>query len=168
MKNKWLTKIKVLMKDRSQMIFVIGLVGFILWTIASTQLKNLADRQVAAAASPESPDTVIPKGFVLVPIELKNAESLSALIENFAIVDLYVASGSGKAHGQKVGHHLRLLRAPLNPNTFAVLVPDNQAESIINGSGPLMAVLQNREQAGHGAIEKNQKKLSHVQYYLGG
>jgi hypothetical protein len=116
-------------------------------------------------ASPESPDTIIPKGFVLVPIELANADSLASLIGDFAIVDLYRNSVHGSGPGTRVGHQLRLLRAPLNPKTFAVLVPDTEARSIVGSGGPLLAVLQNNRQRGMGSMEVPSKKTSRVEYY---
>ncbi len=167
MKKIDISKLKEFFFKKSQIFSVIGLIVFLLASFFNTRTQPSEEKKQSGPVN-ESPDTIIPKGFVLVPIELKNAESLSALIENFAIVDLYIASLSSKAKGQKVGHHLRLLRAPLNPNTFAVLVPDGEASRLINGNGPLFAVIQNRDQSGHGSMEKNQKKLSHVQYYIGG
>lgn len=160
-------RMQVHVQKRPHLMFIIGLIAFVVFSIISNHQHNTATPTPSSPSS-ESPDTLIPKGFVLVPVELRNADSLSALIDNFAIVDLYVASNSGQGHGQRVGHRLRLLRAPLNPNTFAVLVPDSEANSIVNGSGPLIAVIQNRNQIGNGDLEKSEKKKNHVQYYIGG
>ncbi len=112
---------------------------------------------------PESADTFIPPGFVLVPIELQNSESLSSLIGSYAVVDLFV--GGPNAKHQRVGQRLKLLRAPLNPQQFAVLVPENQVNSLLSVVGPYWAVIQNPSEKKTGQI--SEKKKSKVEYFQG-
>jgi hypothetical protein len=115
----------------------------------------------------DSVDTVIPAGFVLVPIDLQNAESMSSIIGDFAIVDLYTISQGKNNQGQKVGQRLRLLRAPLNRNLFAVLVPENETGHILDHPGPFFAVIQNKDQKGMGTVNKTAKKENRIEYYKG-
>jgi hypothetical protein len=89
-------------------------------------------------------DTHIPSGYSLVPIDLQNAESLSSLMEGFAIVDLFETQEGQKA--RKVAHHVRLLRAPQDPSQFAVLVQAEQVKKIMGFQTALFASLQNPNQ----------------------
>jgi hypothetical protein len=162
-------EIKKWFLNKSHWILVAGLLLFV--TVAF--LLHWNDKSSMSIAAPAQPpvslDTVIPRGFVLVPIDLANAESLSSMIGDFAIVDLYRSNirefGHSGSFGQRVGHQLRLLRAPLNPKMFAVLVPDGEAKNLVGNGGPLLAVLQNNHQSGMGNIEKLSKKVQNIEYY---
>lgn len=98
---------------------------------------------------PKSVDTFIPRGFVLVPIEIANAESLSSLVGDIGgVVDLYLASGEKQKGGLRVGSKLKLVRAPLNPQQYAVLVPDAESSRLLSFPGPFIAVIQNPDEKG--------------------
>lgn len=101
------------------------------------------------AAETKSADTFIPRGFVLVPIEIVNAESLSSLVGDVGgVVDLYLASTEKQKGGLKVGSRLKLLRAPLNPQQYAVLVRDAESVRLLQHPGPFVAVVQNPDAQG--------------------
>jgi hypothetical protein len=106
-------------------------------------------------------DTYIPDGFVLVPIEIQNAESLGSLIGAYAVVDLFRGPQS-----QRVGRRLRLLRAPLNPDQFAVLVPEGEVTALMAIPGPYWAVIQNPQQSKATEIADSKKK-SRIEYFEG-
>ena len=89
-------------------------------------------------------DTMIPKGQVLIPIELANADSVSALMDQYGVVDLYSASAN-TVGAVKLASKVKILKAPLNPNQYAVLVPENLSKHIMSLSGPFWAVVQNRD-----------------------
>jgi hypothetical protein len=108
-----------------------------------------------------SADTIIPKGYVLIPIELANFQSTSALIGQYGVVDLYLAA-------KKIAAQIKILRAPLNPNLFAVLVPEHESESILKYAGPFTAVVQNPDSNKNTVIEKDSQKHSRIQYQEGG
>lgn len=100
---------------------------------------------------PEAPsvDTKIPRGLTLIPIELTNAESISSLIGDMGgVVDLYHTPTESKKGGFRVGTKLKLARAPLNPQQYAVLIPEKDALRFMSFSGPFMAVIHNP--AAHG------------------
>jgi len=101
---------------------------------------------VAETGAPAGPsvDTFIPSGYVLVPIELVNGESLNSLVGDMGgVVDLYLSSNEDKRKSVKVGSKLKLLRAPLNPQQYAVLVKDSESSLLLSYSGPYLAVVQN-------------------------
>jgi len=87
-------------------------------------------------------DTMIPAGFLLIPLELSNAESLASLTGQFSVVDLY-ASGGKERKGYKIAAAVKLLRAPLNPQQFAVLVREEESAKIATHEGPFFAALKN-------------------------
>jgi hypothetical protein len=93
--------------------------------------------------APLQADTVIPKGHVLLPISLSNIESIKGLIDQFGVIDLYVAATSETA-SRKIARRIKILKAPLNENEFAVLVSEQLAEKIMNSNGIFTGVIQNR------------------------
>tara|TARA_B100001248_G_scaffold224187_1_gene181283 strand:+ start:8909 stop:9415 length:507 start_codon:yes stop_codon:yes gene_type:complete len=66
-------------------------------------------------------DTMIPAGHSLIPIDIEMSEKLDSLIGPYGKVNLYFVHPNGKS--RYVARAVKLLRAPKNPNVFAVLVP---------------------------------------------
>src|SRR5690606_30390865 len=109
-----------------------------------------------------------PRGFSLVPIELENQEALNSLIGPRAVVNLYKNSPLGDQRGRLIGRNLRLLRAPLNPDKFAVLVPVEEVPLFMT-QAKYYATLQNRTQPQDMAIENPRPPLSRpgLEFYKG-
>ena len=78
---------------------------------------------------PTSMDTFIPHGHNLVNINVVNSESLDSIIGEKAVVDVYVPAPKGKAP-KLLLRKARVLRAPLNPNHYALLVPEDWTSKI--------------------------------------
>lgn len=93
-------------------------------------------------------DTFIPAGFVLVPISVQNFASLDSVIGNFGFVDLYAVKENGQRQATPLGRNIKLLRAPKNPNQFAVLVPEAAAPEIVKHSESFYVVIQNTKTRG--------------------
>jgi hypothetical protein len=113
-------------------------------------------------------DTIIPKGFVLVPVEIQNIDSLKDLIGNFAIVDLFTTTQVQQKGGIKVGRRIRLIRAPLNPQSYAVLIPESEAHQLLESQGPFTAVIQNPANQQPTEISKSKVTVSTIEYLKGG
>jgi hypothetical protein len=64
------------------------------------------------------------------------------------VVDIYLATTERQKGGLKVGSRLKLLRAPLNPEKYAVLVRDSEGARLMQHAGPFIAVVQNPEAQG--------------------
>jgi hypothetical protein len=111
-------------------------------------------------------DTYIPKGFVLVPVELANFDSVSALIDQFGVIDLYVGAPQS-AGSVKIASRIKMLRAPLNPQLFAVLVPEKDSSTIMKRSGPFWAVVQNRQSFQEKPTETAKPSIQ-IEYHKGG
>ncbi len=114
-------------------------------------------------------DTFIPAGFVLVPIEVQNSEALDSVLGQHGVVDLYTVSQDGSEKSRLVARALKILRAPLNPNQFAVLARDDQAPEIARHFEAFFLVIQNPNSPGtHIEIAKaKQKKRPKTQIVYG-
>lgn len=138
LKNKFL-KIKPLKDHLHLIIAFVVLVSITAYSSYSTGSRD----QNSSAQTTLEVDTVIPKGYVLVPLQLENLAAISAVIQSFGIIDLYTSSPDG-LKAKKVASRIKLIRAPYNPNLFAALVKENLSELIMKQTGPFFAVIQNK------------------------
>ncbi|MEK2646710.1 hypothetical protein [Bdellovibrio sp. BCCA] len=139
-------KILIALKNNYLLVAFIclGLLSFF-----STRPTAQPEQKETFLPEPKSVDTFIPRGFVLVPIEISNAESLASLVGDMGgVVDLYLASNEKQKGGLKVGSKLKLLRAPLNPQQYAVLVKETESSRLLTYAGPFIAVVQNPDEKG--------------------
>lgn len=158
-------KIKLLIRETSTQRL---LWAFMILGLIAIGMHHNQNQQKTAEAPPEveSPDTVIPAGHVLVPIEIQNLDSLSSLVGAYAIVDLFVPQRGFQKQSSRVGRRLKLLRAPLNPNMFAVLVTEAQAAEILKVDGPFVVAVQNPQSKEAASLEK--KSQNQIHYMKGG
>lgn len=161
MKQK-ISSLKAWLLDPKNKIFTLCMIGLLAVIIMTNFLPQPSTTTTEAN---ESADTYIPDGYVLVPIEIQNIDSLSSLIGSFAVVDLF--SGIPGSSQQKVGQKLKLLRAPLNPQQFAVLVPENQVSQLLQQPGPYWAAIQNPNKNSKENIQQKKIKQTRVEYYVG-
>ncbi len=89
--------------------------------------------------------TMIPKNHTLIPIEIKNSESLDSIFGNFGYVNLYI-----EKRGKQVliGRNVKLIRAPRNPNQFAALVKDNQTNYITTYDSAFFVSISSEKNSG--------------------
>lgn len=118
------------------------------WDATGPKVKNESPTD-----DPESASTFIPAGYVLVPIEVANFESLDSILGHFGIVDLYVPSEDPKYRARKIAERLKILRAPLNPSHFAVLARESESARLVSHSGPFTVVVQNPDSSGTGVVK---------------
>ncbi|MEQ1722918.1 MAG: hypothetical protein ABL930_07055 [Pseudobdellovibrio sp.] len=116
--------------------------SFVLFLIVYLTLNSKTEK-TAIAHEAVYADTLIPKGFVLVPIELANLNAVASLINQFGVIDLY--GGDSETNSVQIASRIKILRAPLNPNQYAVLVTEDLSKQIMRFKGPYWAVVQNRE-----------------------
>lgn len=106
-----------------------------------------------------SADTFIPSGFVLVPIEISNHEALNSLIGSHGIVDLFLPPSRSFAKPRRVASHIKILRAPLDPQKFAVLAKESESERLVTQDSPLFAVVKNpKHESTVKVVEKRKMK----------
>lgn len=116
------------------------------------------DASAGRATEPNEPEAVedattfIPAGYVLVPIEIANFESLDSILGKFGVVDLYVPADTPRGRARKVAEQIKILRAPLNPSHFAVLVREADSARLVSHAGPYTVIVQNSKQSGTGIV----------------
>lgn len=116
-----------------------------------------------------SVDTFIPAGFVLVPIDVQNYESLDSILGPHGIVDLYLPSQTGSGKGSRVANRVKIMRAPLNPSQFAVLVREDESNQLVRTESAFFVVVQNSKQIGTGIVERTSEiKKTRVAFSDGG
>lgn len=110
--------------------------------------------------APQDVMTFIPDGFQLIPIEVANYEALDSVLGQYGVVDLYTA-GENESFSTPLARAVKILRAPLNPNQFAVLVPEHMVSSIVK-RGPLYKVVIRNPKAVGTRIEKHQVRSAKI------
>jgi hypothetical protein len=121
----------------------------------------------AASALPAAMqvDTHIPKGFVLIPIEVQNYEALDSILGRYGIVDLYQAAGPADGGVQRlVARNVRLLRAPQNPSHFAVLVPETDAHDVLRHGGLFTVTIKRPGRDGTQFVKEEMKPKRSIVY----
>ena len=111
----------------------------LIWDLGSPK----KDAEMIQPESPETAATYIPAGYVLVPIEVANYESLDSILGKFGVVDLFRPPLGEHGRPVKVAERVKILRAPLNPSHFAVLVRDADAPRLVTEGGAFTVVVQN-------------------------
>lgn len=97
---------------------------------------------------PTNVDTLIPRGFVLVPIEVQNYEALDSILGKFGMVDLFQAGPSEGSPQRLVARNVKILRAPQNPNHFAILIAENEAPAILKTGGLFTVIVKRPAEIG--------------------
>ena len=106
---------------------------------------------------------------------VSNFESLNALVSQYAIVNLYAVNNFNSLHLQSnfsqfkkqvktVAERIKLIRSPLNPERFAVLSPESQAEALITYNGEFFVTIQNPTITEQVSVKKEVKKRSLIDY----
>ena len=134
----------VLMWRQSWWIFIfsLGLLLSLAWDARSVKGQQ---------EEPAAPlDTFIPKGHVLVPVELSNHKAVGSLLGAYGVVDLYPAEDeydankrSHKKPRHPVAQQVRIVRSPHSASHFAALVPQHAAAQLMDLGARFHAVLQN-------------------------
>jgi|GEM_PF-4579727 len=119
-------------------ILLISVVVFVLLYLI-LNAKNAAVPP-AAEKKPLYADTLIPAGQVLVPLELANIATIASLINQYGIIDLYAGSENSTV---LIASRIKILKAPLNPNQYAIMVSESLSEEIMKSKGPFWGVVQN-------------------------
>lgn len=135
LKNLYLAHPKVL-----QVALAIGVSTFMVALVPQPKAETKSPSH-----APQAVDTFIPAGFVLVPIEVQNLEALDSILGQYGVVDLYSVHETRR---RPVVRGIKILRSPLNPQSFAVLAPEEKAGLIVSSGGPFTVVIQNPQKTG--------------------
>ncbi len=104
---------------------------------------------------------MIPRGFVLVPIEVQNYEALDSILGRFGNVDLFQAGGESQ---KLVARNVRILRAPQNPSHFAILVTEDKAGEILKSGGVFTVIVKRPENDGTEFVNNEKTKRRKIVY----
>ena len=108
---------------------------------------------------PVSLDTLVPKNFVLMPIELSNGKDIINIIGSYGVVDLYAYSKTTGLPEKQAGGAIKILPPETEEGGFTALVPEKEAIRLFKYSEPFYAVIQNPNKTGS-KIYKNREKKS--------
>lgn len=134
--------IRTLFLSRSQRPYLVALLLALVFALYWDLSQTTKTEPNAVLQTPETADTLIPAGFVLVPIEVQNFESLDSILGQYGVVDLYQAPLKAGGRPFRVASHIKILRAPLNPSHFAVLVNEADSVALIASQLPFTVVVQ--------------------------
>ena len=123
--------------------------------------ETFSSTKKAQHLSQNSVDTVIPSGYVLIPIEVQNFAAVNALLGPFGVVDLFVYEGS---KARLIAHQVKIIRAPLDPSHFAVLVPEQESQRVLQFEGPYTVVVQNPKKQEIRFQRIENKKIKRIVY----
>ena len=146
---------KTWLKNNKKTAQVWGLL--VLVSLAVTLLQS--KKQDKTLKAHRNIDTYIPKGFVLVPVELSNSPSLDGILANKGVVDLYTGDPT-RQKAEKVAEAVKIIRSPNSPAYFAVLAPAEQAVFLIQRFQAFHAVIQNPQHKKTAFIWPLRKKSS--------
>lgn len=117
---------------------------------ADADLSHQARLDSREGQQPSDVTTFIPAGYVLVPIEVANFDSLDSILGPYGVVDLYLPAEAPHRRAKKIASHVKIMRAPLNPSRFAVLLKDDESTEVMAQGGPFQVILQNPNSRPHG------------------
>lgn len=151
----WISKLPRLQPTQWTWVIAALLAGFVAYyrDMTASSSENVHEPEPLESAA-----TFIPAGFVLVPIEVANYESLDSILGKFGTVDLYIPPEDPKKKARKVAERIRILRAPLNPSQFAVLAREEDSPKLVSHDGPFLVVVQNPSQAGTGIVTSDRRE----------
>jgi len=93
-------------------------------------------------------DTLVPKGFVLVPIDILNGKDLLNLIGSYGVVDLYAYSQSSDLPKEQIAQLIKILPPNVENGLFTALIPAKEVHKLFEYSPPFYAVVQNPQKQG--------------------
>ncbi len=101
-------------------------------------------------------DTLVPKGFVLIPIDILNGKDIISLIGSHGVVDLY--SIKNEVPKEQIGKFVKILPPNTDDDLFVALVPEKEVSKLFEHSPPFYAVIQNPEKQGSQIHKKKIKR----------
>ena len=130
----------------------------VFFSIFSAALSSSSLRG-SSKKTPVSLDQMVPKGFVLVPLEISNGEDLFSFIGAYAVVDLYLDSKRVGLPEQQVASQVRVFPPQLEEGLWTALIPEKEVIHLFEYVSAFYAVIQNPEKK-NSKIYRKQKKDS--------
>lgn len=87
-------------------------------------------------------DTIIPPGYVLIPIKLLNAQAISSAIGSYGVADIYTTVEGQKS--KRLFSKAKIIQAEDSEDpVFSVLVKETRAHLLSSYANPFFAAVQN-------------------------
>ena len=93
-------------------------------------------------------DALVPKNFVLVPIDIRNGKDIISLIGSHGVVDLYSYSKETELPKEQIAKFIKILPPETEDGFFVALVPEKEVSKLFEYSPPFYAVIQNPKKQG--------------------
>ena len=123
---------------------------------------SLISKILPLLSEPESKtlslDRLVPKGFVLMPIEISNGQDIKNMIGSYGVVDLYAYSKTTGLPETLVANALKVLPPSTEEGGFTALVPEKSAIHLFDYTTAFYAVVQNPQKTGSKIYKKQKKK----------
>ena len=104
-------------------------------------------------------DTIIPNGYVLIPVKLLNAQAISAVIGSHGVADIYTTVQGEKS--KLLFSRAKIIKSIEGDDaTFSILVKESKARLLSNHDSPFFAAVQNPKAK---AFDEEKKHGPHVQ-----
>lgn len=138
----WLTQVKaksfelVSCFDQKNRLVLFFLVGF-LWI----GFSKLSAQSTESVRDHFQIDTIIPNGYVLIPVKLLNADAISTVIGSHGVADIYETYEGRK--NKLLFSKAKIIKSPVEDSTFSVLVKETKAHLLSNSENPFFAAVQN-------------------------
>lgn len=103
-------------------------------------------------------DSLVPKGFVLMPIEIRNSQDIQSIIGSYGVVDLYAYSAHTGLPEVLAASALKVLPPSTEEGSFTALVPEKSARHLFDYTESFYAVIQNPQKTGSKIYKKEKNK----------
>jgi hypothetical protein len=143
-------------------------IGLVFIALVLFQSINSLLTPIATARKIEAIDTIVPVGYVLVPLTLVNIESIESMIGDKTLIDIYSTGddSDGSRGKHLVATHLPLIRSTLEASQVAVLVEEQDQATIKALTNPVFAVVKSPNSKKE-IITKSIKKLKSNPIFYG-
>ncbi|MCZ0932989.1 MAG: hypothetical protein OXJ52_07545 [Oligoflexia bacterium] len=105
-----------------------------------------------------SMDQLVPKGFVLMPVEISNGQDIKNIIGSYGVVDLYAYSKTTGLPETLTASALKVLPPSTEEGAFTALVPEKSAIHLFDYTEGFYAVIQNPQKTGSKIYKKQKSK----------
>jgi len=132
---------------------------FILCFCVFSVILSSSSLRASSKEVPLSLDQMVPKGFVLVPLEITNGEDLFAFIGAFGVVDLYLDSTGQGLPEKQIASQIKIFPPQAEEGLWTALIPENEVLHLFEYASGFYAVIQNPIKQG-ATIYKKKKRTS--------
>ncbi len=122
--------------DQKNKLILFFLIGFMVVGFSRMSSSNTASNEKGFQI-----DTIIPAGYVLIPIKLLNSDSISAVIGTYGVADIYATVQGEKS--KLLFSRAKIIKSSVEEAAFAVLVKETKAHLLSGNDNPFFAAVQN-------------------------